>query len=80
MSSMIGCIRNFKMNEEVLWDIESSYGILPCFSRLTEKGTYFGGGYIFSGLLTLVHPGASSFLLSSPQSKKKTTPKLSLDA
>lgn len=45
-SSVIGCIRNFKMNEEVLWEAESSYGTLPCFRRLT-RGTYFGGGYIF---------------------------------
>lgn len=70
MGSVIGCIRNFKMNEEVLWDAESSYGTLPCFSRLTEKGTYFGGGYIFSGLSTLIHPDASSFLLSNPKSEK----------
>lgn len=71
MSSVTGCIRNFKMNEEVLWDAESSYGTLPCFSRLTEKGTYFGGGYIFSGLSTLVHPDASSFLLSNQKSEKQ---------
>lgn len=50
MNSITGCVRNFKMNEEVLWDAESSYGTLPCFSRLTGKGTYFGGGYIFSGV------------------------------
>lgn len=57
-SSVIGCIRNFKMNEEVLWEAESSYGTLPCFRRLT-RGTYFGGGYIFLGLSSLMHPDAS---------------------
>ncbi|XP_075943399.1 laminin subunit alpha-3 [Anarhichas minor] len=46
MNSVTGCIRSFKMNEEVLGEPEASYKTLPCFDGLTEMGTYFGGGHI----------------------------------
>ncbi|XP_044054261.1 laminin subunit alpha-3 isoform X2 [Siniperca chuatsi] len=46
MNSVIGCIRNFKMNEEVIGEPEASHKTLPCFHGLTEMGTYFGGGHV----------------------------------
>ncbi|XP_039668362.1 laminin subunit alpha-3 [Perca fluviatilis] len=45
-NSVIGCIRDFKMNEVVMVDLEASYKTLPCFDGLAEIGTYFGGGHI----------------------------------
>ncbi|XP_070764977.1 laminin subunit alpha-3 [Enoplosus armatus] len=44
MNSVIGCVRDFKMNEEVI-EPEASHRTLPCFDSLTEMGTYFGGGH-----------------------------------
>ncbi|XP_078114223.1 laminin subunit alpha-3 [Sander vitreus] len=46
MNSVIGCIREFKMNEVVMVDLEASHKTLPCFDGLAEIGTYFGGGHI----------------------------------
>ncbi|XP_045906061.1 laminin subunit alpha-3-like isoform X2 [Micropterus dolomieu] len=45
-NSVIGCIRDFKMNEEVIGEPEASHKTLPCFDGLTEIGAYFGGGHI----------------------------------
>uniref|UniRef100_H3DJT5 Laminin, alpha 3 n=1 Tax=Tetraodon nigroviridis TaxID=99883 RepID=H3DJT5_TETNG len=47
-NSIIGCVRNFKLNKKVLREPEASHNTPPCFNTLTEKGTYFGGGYIVS--------------------------------
>lgn len=49
MNSIVGCIRNLEINEEVLWEPVASHNTLPCFNALTEKGTYFSGGYVVSG-------------------------------
>ncbi|XP_073332501.1 laminin subunit alpha-3 [Pagrus major] len=46
MDSVIGCVRDFKMNEEVIEGPEASSKTLPCSDKLTETGTYFGGGHI----------------------------------
>ncbi|XP_051232166.1 laminin subunit alpha-3 isoform X2 [Dicentrarchus labrax] len=46
MDSVLGCIRSFKMNEEVIGEPQARHKTLPCFDRLTERGTYFGGGHI----------------------------------
>lgn len=49
VDSVIGCVRNFKMNEEVPRGPEASHRAPPCFGSLTEAGTYFGGGYVGYG-------------------------------
>lgn len=49
MNSVVGCIRNLEINEELLWEPEASHNTLPCFNALTEMGTYFSGGYVISG-------------------------------
>ncbi|XP_027146264.1 laminin subunit alpha-3-like isoform X1 [Larimichthys crocea] len=46
MSSVIGCIRDFKLNEEDVGEPEASHVTLPCVDRFTEMGTFFGGGHI----------------------------------
>lgn len=56
MNSVIGCIREFKMNEVVIGDAEASHKTLPCFDGLTEMGTYFGGGHIILGLTHFIDP------------------------
>lgn len=50
MSSVVGCIRDFKLNEEDVGEPEASHVTLPCFDRFTEMGTFFGGGHIILGL------------------------------
>lgn len=44
MNSVIGCVRNFKLNEDVLWEPEASHRTAPCFNTLMVKGTHFGSG------------------------------------
>ncbi|XP_068581622.1 laminin subunit alpha-3 isoform X2 [Cebidichthys violaceus] len=61
MNSVTGCVRSFKMNEEVLGEPEASYKTLPCFDGLTEMGTYFGGGHI---VLENYFPAGSQFALA----------------
>nr|XP_046248654.1 laminin subunit alpha-3-like [Scatophagus argus] len=61
VNSVIGCIRDFKMNEQVTGEPEANHKILPCFDKLTERGTYFGGGYI---MLDEYFPFGSQFVLS----------------
>lgn len=56
MDSVIGCIRDFKMNEVVIGEAEASHKTLPCFDGLTEMGTYFGGGHIVLGLTHFIDP------------------------
>ncbi|XP_074523638.1 laminin subunit alpha-3 isoform X2 [Halichoeres trimaculatus] len=46
MNSVVGCVRDFKMNEEVVGEPEGRHKTLPCSDRLTEAGVYFGGGHI----------------------------------
>ncbi|XP_041646420.1 laminin subunit alpha-3-like [Cheilinus undulatus] len=46
MNSVIGCVRDFKMNEVVVEEPEGRHIILPCSDGLTEMGAYFGGGHI----------------------------------
>ncbi|XP_034085825.1 laminin subunit alpha-4 [Gymnodraco acuticeps] len=46
INSVIGCIRDFKMNDVAIGEPKGSYKTLPCLDGLTEMGTYFGGGHI----------------------------------
>ncbi|XP_036969506.1 laminin subunit alpha-3 isoform X3 [Acanthopagrus latus] len=46
MDSVIGCVRDFKMNEEDIEGPKASSKTSPCSDQLTETGTYFGGGHI----------------------------------
>ncbi|XP_061594014.1 laminin subunit alpha-3 isoform X2 [Cololabis saira] len=46
MDSIIGCIRDLKMNEVAVSEPDSSHKTLPCSGGLTEMGTYFGGGHV----------------------------------
>ncbi|KAM7388561.1 hypothetical protein PAMP_024728 [Pampus punctatissimus] len=39
INSIIGCIRDFKINEEAVGKPESSHSTLPCLNGLTEMGT-----------------------------------------
>lgn len=59
MDSVIGCVRDFKMNEEVIEGPKASSKTLPCSDQLTEMGTYFGGGHIILGLAVYIDPNAS---------------------
>ncbi len=61
MNSVIGCIRDFKMNEVVIGEAEASHKTLPCFDGLTEMGTYFGGGHIILGLTYFIDPDISFY-------------------
>nr|XP_033477951.1 laminin subunit alpha-3 [Epinephelus lanceolatus] len=45
-NSVIGCIRDFRMNDVVIGEPEESHKTLPCMDGLTEMGTYLGGGHI----------------------------------
>ncbi|TWW57618.1 Laminin subunit alpha-3 [Takifugu flavidus] len=47
-NSIIGCIRNVEINEEVLREPEASHKTPPCFNTPAEMGTYFDGGYVIS--------------------------------
>lgn len=48
-NSVIGCVREFKMNDVFVGALEVSHKASPCFDGLTEDGTYFGGGHIILG-------------------------------
>ncbi|XP_047442348.1 laminin subunit alpha-3 [Mugil cephalus] len=45
-NSVLGCMRDFRMNEVAIGAPEASHKTLPCLDGLTETGTYFGGGHI----------------------------------
>lgn len=53
MNSIIGCVRNVEINEEVLREPEASHKTPPCFNTPAEMGIYFDGGYVISGSGTL---------------------------
>ncbi|KAJ8279252.1 hypothetical protein COCON_G00063180 [Conger conger] len=46
--SVVGCIRNFKMNNQWIEEPSANHGAPPCFNGNTEKGAYFSGkgGYV----------------------------------
>ncbi|XP_067369206.1 laminin subunit alpha-3 isoform X2 [Channa argus] len=46
MNSVIGCIRNFKMNEVPVEEPDRRHKTLPCFEWRTGVGTFFGGGHL----------------------------------
>ncbi|XP_054586009.1 laminin subunit alpha-3 isoform X3 [Nothobranchius furzeri] len=48
MDGIIGCMREFRMNDVAVGEPDSSHKMLPCFGGLSEMGTYFGGGHIVS--------------------------------
>ena len=50
--SVIGCIRNFRLNEILVGEPVSSHGAEPCSDMLSGLGTYFGGngGHVVLGL------------------------------
>ena len=56
INSVIGCIRDFKMNDVAIGEPKGSYKTLPCLDGLTEMGTYFGGGHIAFGLSNFMVP------------------------
>lgn len=56
MDSVIGCVRDFKMNEEDIEGPKASSKTSPCSDQLTETGTYFGGGHIILGLTGFTDP------------------------
>ncbi|XP_035285918.1 laminin subunit alpha-3-like isoform X12 [Anguilla anguilla] len=44
--SIIGCVRNFKMNSQPMAEPTANYGAAPCFDGHTVGGAYFSGnGY-----------------------------------
>ncbi|KAK2517936.1 Lama3 [Columba guinea] len=55
MNSFKGCLRNFKMNGQVLNAPQQKNGVLPCLDAPAERGIYFfnEGGYITIGNLLL---------------------------
>ncbi|XP_051518234.1 laminin subunit alpha-5 [Myxocyprinus asiaticus] len=48
MPGFIGCVRDLKLNEEVLQSPSHSVGVVPCFQQLLQPGVYFPGqgGYL----------------------------------
>ncbi|XP_027884785.1 laminin subunit alpha-3 [Xiphophorus couchianus] len=59
--SVIGCLRDFKMNNVAAPAPDSSREILPCLGGLTETGTFFGGGHV---LVDNFFTDGSQFVLS----------------
>ncbi|XP_071660282.1 laminin subunit alpha-3 isoform X2 [Patagioenas fasciata] len=55
MNSFKGCLRNFKMNGQVLNAPQQKNGVLPCLDVPAERGIYFfnEGGYITIGNLLM---------------------------
>ncbi|XP_054646026.1 laminin subunit alpha-3 [Dunckerocampus dactyliophorus] len=45
-TSMLGCIRDLKMNAQAVGDPAAGNMVSPCSEGLTETGTYFGGGHM----------------------------------
>ncbi|XP_029905586.1 laminin subunit alpha-3 [Myripristis murdjan] len=41
--SVIGCVRDFKLNEVLVGEPVAHHGASSCFDGLSEAGTYFGG-------------------------------------
>lgn len=50
MNSVIGCIRDFKINEEAVGEPGANHKTSPCLDGAAEMGTYFGGGHLILGL------------------------------
>lgn len=79
-NSVIGCIRNFKVNEEVLQEPKANHKTQPCFNTMAERGTYFSGGYVVSGSEIFHIPGGcegvhgSSRLFRSRQNPRRRFP------
>uniref|UniRef100_A0A8D3CTX3 Laminin, alpha 3 n=1 Tax=Scophthalmus maximus TaxID=52904 RepID=A0A8D3CTX3_SCOMX len=46
MNSVIGCIRDFKINEEAVGEPGANHKTSPCLDGAAEMGTYFGGGHL----------------------------------
>eukprot|EP00064_Thunnus_orientalis_P005002 superscaffoldBa00000475_g5015 len=59
--SIIGCIRNFKINEEAIVKPKASHKALPCLDEHNVMGTYFGGGHI---ILDNYFTAGSDFVLA----------------
>uniref|UniRef100_A0A8C6ZTL4 Laminin subunit alpha 3 n=1 Tax=Nothoprocta perdicaria TaxID=30464 RepID=A0A8C6ZTL4_NOTPE len=81
VNSFKGCLRNFKMNGEVMNTAQQKDGVLPCLDVPTETGIYFfnEGGYITIDHLALgldftiaftVHPRSSAGVLLHSGSKR----------
>lgn len=51
MNSFKGCLKNFKMNGEVMNAPQQKNGVLPCLDVPMDTGIYFSneGGYITIG-------------------------------
>ncbi|XP_015209136.2 laminin subunit alpha-3 isoform X2 [Lepisosteus oculatus] len=47
-NSVVGCIRNFKLNDRPMAEPTDNYGVPPCFEGNMESGAYFSGngGYV----------------------------------
>ncbi|XP_007550697.1 laminin subunit alpha-3 isoform X2 [Poecilia formosa] len=58
---VIGCLRDFRMNNVAAPAPDSSRDSLPCSGGLTETGTFFGGGHV---LLDNFFTDGSRFVLS----------------
>ncbi|KAG7487412.1 hypothetical protein MATL_G00023120 [Megalops atlanticus] len=41
--SVVGCIRNFRINNKRMEEPSANHGVLPCFDGATEGGAYFSG-------------------------------------
>ncbi|KAG9356120.1 hypothetical protein JZ751_000964 [Albula glossodonta] len=41
--SLIGCVRNFKMNGQPMAEPTANHGVAPCFDGPMESGAYFSG-------------------------------------
>ncbi|KAL2097308.1 hypothetical protein ACEWY4_006515 [Coilia grayii] len=48
--SVVGCVRNFKMNGVTVGEPTTKHGVGPCFDGQTESGAYFSGkgGYVIA--------------------------------
>lgn len=41
--NVVGCIRQFRLNEELVGEPAGNQAVSPCFDRPSETGTYFAG-------------------------------------
>ncbi|XP_064188612.1 laminin subunit alpha-3-like isoform X1 [Anguilla rostrata] len=48
--SVVGCIRNFKMNSQWIEELPANHGAPLCFDGNTERGTYFSGNGAYAAL------------------------------
>ncbi|XP_061682071.1 laminin subunit alpha-3 isoform X2 [Syngnathoides biaculeatus] len=50
LKSILGCVRDFRMNDQPVGNPEGARGVSPCSDGRTERGMYFAGGHVVSAI------------------------------